>query len=141
MKIFRSLATLVIISAAIVTYISSSLAQTAIDNNNNNQNVDIDIQDIGSGSQQQRANGGNSEVNVTEEDAEDNFFTNSYRGFITVPAGSASVACEKQLVSFARTGGFGFGVGAAGVSFSDNSGKSPEELQQNLAAIRQCAKD
>lgn len=141
--------TIVNLSLTLMTVCSVVLGAVAQTENNitntNNENVNIDVQEIGDGGQQQgqSAEGGtgNSEVNIVEEDADNNFWTDSYRGFLSIPPGGASIICQDQAVSFSRTGGIGFGVGAAGFGFSDNSGTSPEEFQANLAAIRQCAKE
>ena len=50
------------------------------------------------------------------EDAEDNFWTNSNRGFLSVPPGSASIICQDQIIYFSPTGGLGLGVVAAGIA-------------------------
>jgi hypothetical protein len=125
-----------IITLTVVTILSGALAQVTNNTVNNTQ-------EIGDGAQNQRADGGDgsSEVTITEEDKKDNFWSNSYRGFLSIPPGAASIICTDQAVSFSRTGGVGIGLGATGINFSDNSGDSPEELQENLAMIRQCAKE
>ena len=145
MNIKQSLSSFTATIMTVCGPVCDALAQTENINNTNNENVTIDQQRIGDGAQQQgqSAEGGDgrSEVTITEEDADHNFWTNSYRGFLTIPSGSASIICQEQAISFSRTEGVGFGVGAAGINFSDNSGSSPEEFQASLAAIRECAKE
>ncbi|MCC0176254.1 hypothetical protein I4641_04595 [Waterburya agarophytonicola K14] len=109
--------------------------------NNNNENVDISVQESGSQSQGQSSNGNTSDVTVTDNEKSDNFWSDSYRGRLSVPSGSASLTCGEQIISFSRSGGFGLGVGAVGINFSDNSGSLPEEFHPSLAEIRQCAKE
>ena len=109
--------------------------------NNNPESVQIDVQESGSQSQGQSSNGNTSDVTITDEETEDNFWSNSYRGRVSIPPGSASLTCGEQTIAFSRSGGFGLGVGAAGINFSDNSGKLPEEFDPSLEAIRQCAKE
>lgn len=109
--------------------------------NNNPENVNIDIQESGSQSQGQSSNGNTSEVNVVDNEKSDNFWSDSYRGRITIPPGSASLSCGEQIISYSRSGGAGIGVGAAGFNYSDNSGSLPKEFNPSLNAIRQCAKE
>lgn len=145
MKIRQSITSFTITLITVCSVVLGAVAQTENINNTNNENVTIDIQEIGDGGQQQgqsaEGGAGSSDVSIIEEDADNNFWTNSYRGFLSIPPGGASIICRDQAVSFSRTEGIGLGVGAAGISFSDNSGTSPEEFQANLAAIRQCAKE
>lgn len=108
--------------------------------NNNNENVDITVQEEGSQQQGQSANGNTSDVTVTDEDAEDNFWTNGSRTQLVVPEGNASLTCGEQMISFSRSGGFNFGVGAASINSSDNQGQLPEDFRPSLAAIQQCAR-
>ncbi len=140
MNIKQTITNFTVTIITVCTVVVGAIAQTEI-NNTNNENVTIE--QLGDGAQQQgqSAEGGSSQVTITEEDAANNFWTNSYRGFISVPPGGAAIICKEQAVSFSRTGGVGFGVGAAGIHFSDNSGNSPEEFQASLAAIRECAKE
>jgi hypothetical protein len=109
--------------------------------NNNNENVDITVQESGSQTQGQSANGNTSDVTITDNEKSDNFWSDSYRGQVSIPPGSASLTCGEQNISYSRSGGVGLGVGAAGFNLSDNAGSLPEEFQHNLAAIRQCAKE
>ena len=144
MNIKQSVSSFTVIIMTVYSVVFSASAQTENINNTNNENVTIDQQRIGDGAQQQgqsaEGGDGSSEVTITDEDADNNFWTNSYRGFLTIPSGSASIICHDQALSFSRTEGVGFGVGAAGINLSDNSGSSPEEFQVSLAAIRECAK-
>ncbi len=109
--------------------------------NNNPENVNIDLQESGSQSQGQSSNGNTSDVTVTDNEKSDNFWSDSYRGRLVIPPGSASLTCGEQNISYSRSGGVGFGVGATGFNVSDNSGSLPEEFGLNLTAIRQCAKE
>lgn len=142
LNIFRNLAIIVII---ICTCSFKTFAQTAAGTvtNNNNENVDINVQESGSQQQGQSATSGTAEVNttVTDEDSSDNFWTNGYKGSLSVPPGSASLVCGNQVISFSRSGGTGIGVGAAGINLSDNSGLPPKEFEPSLAAIQQCARE
>ena len=123
-------------------YIPTSNAQTAGSvTNNNPENVEIDVQESGSQSQGQSSNGNTSDITITDNDKSDNFWTDSYGGRLIIPPGSASLTCGEQNIFYSRSGGAGFGVGAAGFNFSDNSGEMPEEFALSLAAIRQCAKE
>jgi hypothetical protein len=144
LNIFRNLT---IIAITICVCSLKTFAQTATDSvtNNNNENVDISVQEAGSQQQGQgqTATSGTAEVNttVTEEDSSDNFWTNGYKGSLSVPPGSASLVCGNQVISFSRSGGTGIGVGAAGINLSDNSGLPPKEFEPSLAAIQQCARE
>ena len=109
--------------------------------NNNPENVNIDLQESGSQSQGQSANGNTSDVNVVDNERSDNFWSNSYRGRINIPPGSASLTCGEQHISYSRSAGGGLGVGAVGFNYSNNSGALPQEFNPNLNAIRQCAKE
>lgn len=109
--------------------------------NNNPENVNIDLQESGSQSQGQSSNGNTSDVTITDNEKSDNFWSDSYRGRLTIPPGSASLSCGEQNLSYSRSGGVGFGVGATGFNYSDNSGSLPEEFKLSLAAIHQCAKE
>lgn len=110
--------------------------------NNDNENVEIRVQESGSTTQGQgqTSNGNTSDVTITDREAEDNFWTDSYRGRLSIPPGNAFLSCGEQIISFSRSGGFGIGVGAAGLNYSDNSGPLPEEFDPSLAEIHQCAK-
>jgi hypothetical protein len=141
MKIHQLFKTLFIATIIFFTGVFQAQAQNAgTVTNNNNENVDIDVQESGSQQQGQSATGGTSDVTVTDEEASDNFWTDGYHGRLSIPPGSASLTCGEQIISFSRSGGFGLGVGAAGINFSDNSGLLPKEFQANLTAIQQCAK-
>ncbi len=143
MKIKYLLTALSIANVIFITSIIKVKAQvTDSVTNNNNENVEIRVQESGSTNQGQgqTSNGNTSEVNVTDNESEDNFWTNSYRGRLSIPSGNASLSCGEQVISFSRSGGFGLGAGAAGFNFSDNSGSLPEEFDLSLAEIRQCAK-
>lgn len=109
--------------------------------NNDNENVEINVQEAGSQQQGQSANGNTSDVTVRDEDSSDNFWSSGYRGQLIVPPGGASLSCGEQIISFSRSGGFGFGVGATGINLSDNQGNLPEEFKLSLAAIQQCARE
>ena len=109
--------------------------------NNNNESVQINEQGEGSQQQGQSAEGGSSEVTVTDEDASDNFWTSGYRGRFVIPPGGASLSCGDRGIAFSRSEGFGFGVGAAGINFSDNTGQIPEEFASGLSSIKQCLKE
>ena len=134
MKITNIVKYCTLITITAFTVLSGALAQNNTVNN---------VQEIGDGAQQQRADGGDgsSNVTVTEEEAKDNFWSNSYRGLFSVPPGGASIICEDRAISFSRTEGVGLGVGPVGIHFSDNSGESPTEFEDSFAAIRQCAKE
>jgi hypothetical protein len=141
MKTYQLFKTLFIATIIVFTGVFQAQAQNAgTVTNNNNENVDIDVQESGSQQQGQSAAGGTSEVTVTDEEASDNFWTDGYHGRVSIPPGSASLTCGDQIIAFSRSGGFGLGVGAAGLNFSDNSGLLPEEFQASLTAIQQCAK-
>jgi hypothetical protein len=141
MKTSRLFKTLFIAIIIFLTGLLEAQAQNAgTVTNNNNENVDINVQESGSQQQGQSATSGTSEVTITDEEASDNFWTDGYHGRVSIPPGSASLTCGEQIISFSRSGGFGLGVGAAGINFSDNSGLLPEEFQPNLTAIQQCAK-
>ncbi len=141
-KIQQFLINLSTINIIFFTFIFQLQAQTTETvTNNNNENVDITVQESGSQTQGQSANGNTSDVTVTDNETSDNFWTNGYRGRLSIPSGNAFLTCGEQIISFSRSGGFGLGVGAAGVNFSDNSGSLPEEFHPSLAAIRQCAKE
>ena len=75
--------------------------------NNNPENVNIDLQESGSQSQGQSANGNTSDVNVVDNERSDNFWSNSYRGRINIPPGSASLTCGEQHISYSRSAGGG----------------------------------
>jgi hypothetical protein len=143
MNIKQTITSFTVTIMTVCTVVFGAIAQTENINNTDNENVTIDQQELGDDAQQQgqSAEGGSSQVTITEEDADNNFWTNGYRGLLSVPPGGASIICKEQAVSFSRTEGVGFGVGAAGINFSDNSGQSPEEFEANLAAIRECAKE
>ncbi len=144
MKVRKFLEILSITITIFGAYTLNANAQNAESvTNNNNENVEIDVQESGSQQQGQSATSGNSEITttVTDEDSSDNFWTSGYRSRLSVPPGSASLTCGEQIISFSRSGGFGLGVGAAGINFSDNSGLLPEEFNLSLAAIQQCAKE
>ena len=141
MKTYQLFQTLLVATIILFTDVFQAQAQNAgTVTNNNNENVDIDVQESGSQEQGQSATGGTADVTVTDEEARDNFWTNGYYGRLSIPPGSASLTCGEQIISFSRSGGFGLGVGAAGINFSDNSGLLPEEFQASLTAIQQCAK-
>jgi|GEM_PF-2758027 len=143
MKIKYLLTTLSVVNIISFSLINGVKAQvTESVTNNNNENVDIRVQESGSTSQGQgqTSNGNTSDVTVSDNEAKDNFWTNSYRGRLSIPSGNASLSCGEQIISFSRSGGFGLGVGAAGFNYSDNSGLLPEEFNLSLAEIRQCAK-
>ncbi|MEL6496007.1 MAG: hypothetical protein AAFQ41_12930 [Cyanobacteria bacterium J06623_7] len=109
--------------------------------NNNNENVDINVQEDGSQQQGQSANGGSSNVTVTDEETRDNFWTNGARNQLSVPEGNAALSCGDRMISFSRSGGFSFGIGAASINSSDNNGQIPPEFKPSLAAIQQCARE
>lgn len=119
--------------------VSKTLGQNV--DNNDNEPVQINNQESGSQRQGQSADGGASEVNFTDEDKSDNFWTDGYQGRLSIPPGSASLSCGDQMISFSRSGGFGIGAGAAGINFSDNAGEIPEEFDPSLVAIQQCARE
>ena len=142
MKIKQLFTILSISNIVFFNFVFSSQAQnTERVINNNPENVEIDVQESGSQSQGQSSNGNTSDVNVTDNEKSDNFWSDSYRGRLIIPPGSASLTCGEQTISYSRSGGVGFGVGATGFNFSDNSGSLPEEFKSNLAAISQCAKE
>ena len=129
--------------AITVLLLNSNKAQaqsTETVTNTDNENVEVNVQESGSQQQGQSSNGNTSSVSVTDEAEDDNFWSSSYRGRLSIPPGSASLTCGDQVVAFSRSGGFGLGVGAAGINFSDNQGQLPEEFKANLTAIQQCAK-
>lgn len=133
---------LLLSSITINTFILRANAQTTESvTNNNNENVDINVQEAGSQQQGQSANGGTSEVTITDEDSKDNFWSNSSRNQLFIPEGNASLSCGSQMISFSRSGGFSFGVGAASINSSDNAGQIPDEFRPSLAAIQQCARE
>ncbi|MEL6929798.1 MAG: hypothetical protein AAFO95_14310, partial [Cyanobacteria bacterium J06600_6] len=124
------------------TTISQTNAQnTESVTNNNNENVDVNVQEAGSQQQGQSANGGTSSVTVEDEEAKDNFWSGRANGQLVIPEGNAALTCGEQMISFSRSGGFSFGVGAASIKSSDNDGQIPEEFRPSLAAIQQCAKE
>lgn len=142
MKIKQLLTFLSITNILLFSYIARVQAQsTESVVNNNNENVDISVQESGSQTQGQSSNGNTSNVTVSEEEARDNFWSNSYRGRLSIPPGSAALTCGEQIISFSRSAGGGLGVGAVGFNFSDNNGSLPEEFQPSLQSIRQCAKE
>lgn len=146
MRRFNVITNLTFIAMAICACIIGSVVQAQERvTNTNNENVEVEVEEIGEGAQQQgqNAEGGNGEVKteVIDEDAEDNFWTDSFNGYLSIPPGAASVVCQDQMVSFSRTGGVGLGVGAVGFNFAENSGASPEEFEQSLLAIKQCARE
>lgn len=134
-----------VLSIATVTFYAAVVKVNAQNTdsvtNNNNENVEVNVQEAGSQQQGQSANGGTSEVTVTDEDSSDNFWTNGYNGRLVIPPGSASLGCGEQIISFSRSEGLGLGVGAAGINFSDNAGQLPEEFKSSLAAIQQCFRE
>jgi hypothetical protein len=142
MKSSRLFKILLISIVASYTCVFRAIAQnTQGVTNNNNDNVQVN--ELGEGSQQQgqSADGGSSEVTVTDEDSSDNFWTSGYYGRLIIPPGSASLTCGEQTISFSRSEGFGLGVGAAGVNFSDNVGEIPEEFKSSLLSIQQCLRE
>ncbi len=142
MKFYRLLKSLLISMVASSTCVFQAIAQnTEGVTNSNNDNVQVNEQGEGSQQQGQSANGGSSEVNVTDEDSSDNFWTSGYYGRLIIPPGSASLTCGEQTISFSRSEGFGIGVGAAGVNFSDNVGEIPEEFKSSLVSIKQCLRE
>lgn len=144
MKIKQLFTILSITNILFFNYVPTLKAQdTGSVTNNNNENVDITVQESGSQSQGQgqSANGNTSDVTITDNEKSDNFWSDSYRGHLSIPPGSASLTCGEQNIAYSRSGGIGLGVGAAGFNLSDNAGSLPEEFQHNLAAIRQCAKE
>ena len=142
MKIKQLLTFLSVTSILFFTCITRSQAQsTESVVNNNNENVDISVQESGSQTQGQSSNGNTSDVTVTDEEADDNFWSSSYRGRLSIPPGSASLTCGEQIISFSRSADGGLGVGAVGFNFSDNNGSLPEEFEPSLTEIRQCAKE
>lgn len=121
--------------------LSKANAQTETVTNNNNENVDIDVQEAGSQQQGQSADGGTSNATIIDEDSNDNFWTSGSRNQLFIPQGNASLSCGDRMISFSRSGGFGFGVGAASINSSDNKGQIPEEFRPSLTAIQQCARE
>lgn len=138
-KLLTILLLINIISLTNVVRVRAQSTESVI--NNNNENVDINVQESGSQTQGQSSNGNTSDVTITDSEKSDNFWSDSYRGRLSVPSGSASLTCGEQIISFSRSGGLGLGVGAVGINFSDNSGSLPEEFHPSLAEIRQCAKE
>ena len=138
-RLFRILLITIVASSAYILKVNAQ--NTPGTTNSNNDNVQVNEQGEGSQQQGQSAEGNSSEVTVTDEDSRDNFWTNGYRGRLVIPPGSASLTCGEQTISFSRSEGFGFGVGAAGVNFSDNVGEIPEEFKSSLTAIQQCLKE
>ena len=142
MKLKKIFAVLSIANIVFLSQIMIAKAQNAGSvTNNNPENVEIDIQESGSQSQGQSSNGNTSDVTITDNEKSDNFWSDSYRGRLIIPPGSASLTCGEQNISYSRSGGAGFGVGATGFNYSDNSGSLPEEFKPNLAAINQCARE
>ena len=142
MKAKQLLAVISITNLLVFNYVLNLRAQdTESVTNNNPENVEIDIQESGSQSQGQSANGNTSDVNVVDNEKSDNFWSDSYRGQINIPPGSASLTCGEQNISYSRSGGGGLAVGAAGLNYTNNSGSLPEEFNLSLNAIRQCAKE
>ena len=142
MKIKKIFTVLSIANILFLNYIFALKAQDSESIiNNNPENVNIDVQESGSQSQGQSSNGNTSDVTVTDNEKSDNFWSDSYRGRLTIPPGSASLTCGEQNISYSRSGGVGLGVGATGFNYSDNSGSLPEEFELNLSAIQQCAKE
>ncbi len=91
MNIKQPLTSFTVTIMTVCSVVFGALAQTENINNTNNENVTIEQQRIGDGAQQQgqsaESGDGRSEVTITEEDADNNFWTNSYRGFLTIPPG------------------------------------------------------
>ena len=142
MQIEQILKTLLITITLITANILNAQAQsTDTVTNTDNENVEVNVQESGSQQQGQSSNGNTSSVTVTDEAEDDNFWSSSYRGRLSIPPGSASLTCGEQIVSFSRSGGFGLGVGAVGINFGSNEGKLPEDFRLSLAAIQQCAKE
>ena len=132
---------LIAIVASCACIFQANAQNSAGTTNSNNDSVQVNEQGEGSQQQGQSAEGNSSEVTVTDEDSRDNFWTNGYRGRLIIPPGSASLTCGEQTISFSRSEGLGFGVGAAGINFSDNVGKIPEEFKSGLVAIQQCLRE
>lgn len=142
MKIRKTFIILSIVNVLFFNYVFAAKAQNSESViNNNPENVNIDLQESGSQTQGQSSNGNTSDVTITDNEKSDNFWSDSYRGRLIIPPGSASLTCGEQNISYSRSGGAGLGVGAVGFNYSDNSGSLPEEFELSLAAIRQCAKE
>lgn len=137
--LFKTLSLGIILLISVGSKATAQNADTVT--NTNNENVEVNVQESGSQQQGQSSNGNTSDVTITDEDEESNFWSSSFRGRLSIPPGSASLTCGEQIISFSRSEGFGLGVGAAGVNFSDNKGQIPEEFQPSLQAIQQCAKE
>lgn len=142
MKIKKIFITLSIANILFFNYVFAAKAQDSESViNNNPESVNIDLQESGSQTQGQSSNGNTSDVTITDNEKSDNFWSDSYRGRLIIPPGSASLTCSEQNISYSRSAGAGLGVGAVGFNYGDNSGSLPEEFELSLAAIRQCAKE